>query len=240
VVEVAMGWKQGGVVGAVGLACALTACTGTVQPVVTAPPQVVAAPQRLPWPRKEVLDLALDAQSCGRRRGVVGGPTLTVIDYSLPSSAKRLWVIDMVRWRVLFHEYVSHGEGSGDAKWAFLFSNEEGSHQSSLGLFRTADTYYGGYGYSLRLDGLEPGVNDRARERKIVMHGALYASPWIVQRLGQLGTSHGCPTLPRETAPTVIDHIKGGTALFAYYPNAEWLARSEYLGCGGSMRVAAR
>lgn len=232
-----MRWKQGGVL--LGLACALTACVGRVDPVVAPPPQVAAAPPRLPWPRTDVLKLAVDAQRCGYRRGVVDGPTLTVIDYSLPSSEKRLWVIDMVRWRVLFHEYVSHGEGSGE-KWAVLFSNEEGSHQSSLGLFRTADTYIGGYGYSLRLDGLEPGVNDRARERRIVMHGALYASPWIVQRIGQLGTSHGCPTLPREVARTVIDQIKGGTAVFAYYPDDEWLATSAYLACDAGMRVAAR
>jgi hypothetical protein len=232
-----MGWKQGGVV--VGLACALAACMARVEPVVVAPPPVVARAPGLSWPREEVLKLAVDAQRCGYGRGVVDNSTLTVIDYSLPSSEKRLWVIDMLRWRVLFHEYVSHGEGSGE-KWAFLFSNDEGSHQSSLGLFRTADTYVGGYGYSLRLDGLEPGVNDRARERKIVMHGALYASPWIVQRIGQLGTSHGCPTLPREVARTVIDRIKGGSAVFAYYPNPDWLARSEYLSCGGGMRVATR
>jgi len=221
-----------------GLACAVTACMGRVDPVVVAPAQV-ALPRGLPWPRKEVLDLAVEAQRCGYRRGDVDGSTLTVIDYSLPSSEKRLWVIDMARWRVLFHEHVSHGEGSGE-KWAYMFSNREGSHQSSLGLFRTADTYVGGYGYSLRLDGLEPGVNDRARERRIVMHGALYASPWIVERIGQLGTSHGCPTLSREVARTVIDRIKGGSAVFAYYPDAEWLQSSAYLACGAGMRVAAR
>ena len=119
-----------------------------------------------------VIRMALGAAACAREAGaVINDRLLTVIDYSKPSTEPRLWVLDLARERVLFEERVAHGQGSGD-NYATRFSNLDGSHQTSLGLFRTADTYVGTNGYSLRLDGLEPGVNDRARDRAIVMHGA--------------------------------------------------------------------
>jgi hypothetical protein len=182
------------------------------------------------WPRPEVLDLAMRAYRCGADAGAFAGPLLTVIDYSLPSTARRLWVIDTVRQRVLFQELVAHGEGSGE-KYAVDFSNEPGSRQSSLGVFRTERVYHGGQGYSLRLVGLEPGVNDLALERRIVMHGADYVSPQAAAALGRIGRSWGCPALARGVHRRVIDRIRGGSALFAYYPDRDWFRRSRFLHC---------
>jgi hypothetical protein len=187
-------------------------------------------------PRPEVLDLALRAYECGHETGAIDGPLLTLIDYSLPSTTRRLWVIDVPRRRVLFHELVAHGENSG-GNFATAFSNREGSRQSSLGLFRTEGTYVGGHGVSLRLEGLEPGVNDRAMQRKIVMHGADYVDNDVVQALGRLGRSWGCPALPQPVSRRVIERIKGGSAVFAYYPDRRWLEQSRFLRCDG-VRVA--
>src|SRR5262245_13435988 len=190
------------------------------------------------WPRQEVMDLAMRAYRCGRDAGAFDGSLLTVIDYSLPSTEKRLWVLDVARNRVLFHELVAHGEGSGE-NYAVEFSNEPGSRQSSIGVFRTEDIYRGGNGYSLRLSGLEPGVNDLAMERRIVMHGAPYVSERAVNALGRLGRSWGCPALPSGATRRVIERIKGGSAVFAYYPDTRWLRTSRFLACN-VMRVASR
>jgi L,D-transpeptidase catalytic domain len=179
-----------------------------------------------------VLRLALNAATCARTVGAaVNERLLTVIDYSKASTEPRLWVLDLESERVLFEELVAHGRGSGE-NYATRFSNAEGSHQTSLGLFRTADTYVGTNGYSLRLDGLEPGVNDRARERAIVMHGAPYVSEGNIRTLGRLGRSHGCPALRPGIARQVIDTIKDGSLVFAYYPDRQWLNGSRFLnGC---------
>ena len=181
-----------------------------------------------------VLRLALDAVTCARETGRIdegGDRLLTVIDYSKASTQRRLWVLDLDRERLLFEELVAHGQGSGE-NFATRFSNREGSHQTSIGLFRTADTYVGANGYSMRLDGLEAGVNDRARERAIVMHGAPYVGTDSVRALGRLGRSHGCPALRPAIARTVIDTIKDGSLVFAYYPDKRWLSGSRFLnGC---------
>ena len=179
-----------------------------------------------------VIRLALGAATCAREAGaVLNERLLTVIDYSKPSTEPRLWVLDLEREQVLFEERVAHGQGSGD-NYATRFSNLDGSHQTSLGLFRTADTYVGTNGYSLRLDGLEAGVNDRARERAIVMHGAPYVSEGNIRTLGRLGRSHGCPALRPAIARKVIDTIKDGSLVFAYYPDRQWLDASRFLnGC---------
>ena len=189
------------------------------------------------WPRPEVLEIALQAHRCGSVAGLFEDSLLTVIDYSLPSTERRLWVIDLAHHRILFHELVAHGEGSGEM-FAVAFSNEPRSRQSSLGLFRTEDVYLGQHGESLRLEGLEPGVNDRAMERAIVMHAAAYVSPRVVTTYGRLGRSWGCPALDRTVSRQVIDRIKGGTALFAYYPDPQWLRESKFLRCGA--QVASR
>ena len=120
-------------------------------------------------------------------------------------------------------------EGSG-ANMATQFSNQDESHQTSLGLFVTGDTYVGKNGYSLRLDGLDKGVNDRARDRAIVMHGAPYVSEEFVKANGRLGRSWGCPAISAAVAKPMIDRVKGGGLVFAYYPDARWLKTSKYLG----------
>ncbi len=179
-----------------------------------------------------VLRLALNAAACARGTGAVANDgLLTIIDYSKASTEPRLWVLDLEREQVLFEELVAHGRGSGE-NFATRFSNAEGSHQTSLGLFRTADTYVGSNGYSLRLDGLERGVNDHARDRAIVMHGAPYVSEDHLRTVGRLGRSHGCPALRPAIARTVIDTIKQGSLVFAYYPDKQWLRGSRFLnGC---------
>jgi hypothetical protein len=168
----------------------------------------------------QALAAALDAVSCARSRGVSGrSDLLTLIDYSLPSTQPRFWVLDLETGRVLFHELVAHGAGSGD-NYAVDFSNSDGSRQTSLGLFLTGSTYEGSNGYSLRLRGLDPGINDRAEARAIVMHGAWYVSADQIRRFGRLGRSWGCPALAKSIAPRVIDKIKDGTFLFAWSDRA--------------------
>ena len=140
---------------------------------------------------------------------------LTIIDYSKPSTQRRLFVIDMKRHKLLYHTWVSHGRNSGELA-ARQFSNQLNSRQSSLGVYRTAETYQGKHGYSLRLDGLSPGQNSNARKRAIVVHGADYASPRHLRRYDKLGRSWGCPALPREQSRAIIDIIKGGSVIYAH------------------------
>lgn len=179
----------------------------------------------------EVLDLALDAVSCGVASGDLAvPPTLTLIDYSLPSTTPRLWVFDLGTGKLLFNELVAHGRNSGD-NMATRFSDAEESRESSIGLFRTADTYIGHNGYSLRLDGLEPGFNGNARERAIVMHGAAYVDAGVAKANGRLGRSWGCPALREAVARQVIDTVRDGGVIFSYYPDPAWLKASKFLNC---------
>ena len=180
-----------------------------------------------------VLALALAARECAVDSGEVEADSrLAVIDYSLPSTRRRLWVFDVDGGKLLHHELVAHGRGSGD-NYATSFSNQADSHQTSLGLFRTAETYIGGNGYSMRLDGLEPGVNDNARARAIVMHGAWYVDPAMAAKQGRLGRSYGCPALREQVARVVIDELKDRNLLFSYADNAAWLQRSRDFACSG-------
>ena len=182
---------------------------------------------------EDVLRRALTAHGFAVALGDVDGEnatTLTVIDYSLPSTERRLWVLDLDTAEVLFNELVAHGKNSG-ANRATSFSNESGSLQSSLGVFRTARTYEGKHGYSLRLKGLEPGFNDHAKKRAIVMHGASYVSEAFIAEHGRIGRSWGCPAVPVDVASAVIDVIEGGTLLVSYYPDEDWLESSQYLHC---------
>jgi hypothetical protein len=179
---------------------------------------------------RRVFDLALGAANCAVQSGAVPNPsTLTVIDYSKASAEKRLWVFDLHSRALLYEELVAHGKGSGD-RFATAFSNNPESHQSSLGLFETIDTYSGKNGYSLRLKGLDPGFNDKALARAIVMHGAPYVSEQVAKSLGRLGRSWGCPALRQAVAHEVIDTIKGNGLVFAYYPDQKWLASSRFVG----------
>jgi hypothetical protein len=182
-----------------------------------------------PGLRAEVLQMALDATGVAAKQGLIARRNLlTVIDYSLPSSQQRLFVFDLAAQKILFHELVAHGKSSG-GDIANFFSNEPGSEATSLGLFVTQETYIGHNGYSLRLRGLEEGVNDMAGDRAIVMHGAYYVSREAVRVLGRLGRSWGCPAVRSEIAEKLINTIRGGTAIFAYYPQKSWLSNSVYL-----------
>ena len=178
-----------------------------------------------------VLNLAMNAVSCGVASGdLTAPPTLTVIDYSLPSAHPRLWVFDLRSGQLLFRELVAHGRNSGDEA-ATHFSNLMGSRESSLGLFRTADAYVGHNGYSLRLDGLEPGFNSQARARDIVVHGAKYVDPAVAGASGHVGRSWGCPALREAVARRLIDTVRGGGVIFSYYPDPAWLTKSKFLHC---------
>lgn len=189
------------------------------------------APQATP----AALRLAAQALSCADPNA----ERLAVIDYSLPSTEPRLWVFDLHQHKLLFEELVSHGQGSGDAQ-AELFSNTPDSHQSSIGLFRTMNSYYGRNGYSLRLQGLEPNVNDLAFERAIVIHGADYVSDAFITQTGRLGRSHGCPAVREGVTYPLINSLKEDQYVFAYYPDAEWLATSAFLGCTAAAAQLAR
>jgi hypothetical protein len=183
--------------------------------------------------RPEVLELALEAYDQAEEGGFVRREVLTIIDYELPSYQQRLWTIDMMVGRVVYQEWVAHGMGKprgsgGTMEEALSFSNEKGTLKSSLGLFITAETYYGRHGYSLKLDGLEEGVNDKARERLIVLHGAQYVSEDRADdRL--IGRSWGCPAVRPGISQILIDAIKEGSVLWIYYPHDEWLGESEFL-----------
>ena len=173
-----------------------------------------------------VLSLAARAINCADP----DAERLAVIDFSLPSTERRLWVFDLKQPRLIFREWVSHGKNSGDAV-ASMFSNIPESYQSSIGLFRTMNSYVGSNGYSLRLEGLEPGVNDNAYDRAIVMHGADYVSQEFIERTGRIGRSHGCPAVRNEVAVPLINSIRDNQYLFTYYPDQRWLNSSAYLRC---------
>lgn len=180
-------------------------------------------------PEESILSLGISGhQKLVKENKIPEHKPLTVIDFSLPSSEKRMWIIDVTSGLVLHHGYVSHGRNSGDLM-ARHFSNVSSSYMSSLGFYLTAETYQGKHGYSLRLDGLEPGFNDKARERAIVIHGADYAKEEFIQATGRLGRSLGCPALPREEAKEVIDLIKENSLLFIYAKDARYLDESPIL-----------
>ncbi|MCD9088634.1 murein L,D-transpeptidase catalytic domain family protein [Stenotrophomonas sp. SY1] len=170
-----------------------------------------------------VLKQAASAMMCASSHDPVAPRRLAVIDYSRPSTQRRLWLFDLNTATLLDAEWVAHGRGSGD-NTPTSFSNRPGSYQSSLGLFQTGVTYQGGNGYSLRLEGLEPGINDLAASRAIVIHGADYVSESSIHSLGRLGRSLGCPALRRTVARRLIDELAGGQYVYAYYPDPAWLS----------------
>lgn len=190
-----------------------------------------------PSANPQVISMALSALDCALSDGMSPARNLTLIDYSLVSTQPRLWVFDLVTGKLLFHELVAHGMKTGE-KFARNFSNTNGSHQTSLGLFRTKETYIGANGYSLRMEGLEEGFNDKAMERAIVFHGADYVDLKLAQKLGYLGRSHGCPAVRRGIAKKVIDTIKGDQFLFSYYPDKHWLSASKFLNCPHNQKLA--
>jgi L,D-transpeptidase catalytic domain len=165
-----------------------------------------------------VISEAVSAMKCAQNNGVGrSADRLAIIDYTLPSRTPRLWVVDLKNKKLLFEEHVAHGRGSGDDVPS-AFSDREGSHQTSLGLYLTDETYEGGNGYSLKLHGLSKGFNESAMRRYIVMHGAPYVNPDAVSALGRLGRSLGCPAVRTEVAAPIIDTLKSGQFIYAHGP----------------------
>lgn len=163
---------------------------------------------------------------------------ITLIDLRKSGNEKRLWVIDLKNKKGLFHTLVAHGRNSGDL-YATKFSNKPNSHQSSLGFYLTGNTYIGKHGLSLKLEGLEKGINDQAKARAIVVHGAAYVSDGYIKKIGRLGRSFGCPAIPLEVHENLINLIAGGSGLFIYYPDKEYLQTSHYLYDNGTLATIA-
>lgn len=153
-----------------------------------------------------------------KERGVIKKNILTLIDFSLSSNSKRLWVIDLTSNTILFNSLVAHGRNTGE-EFASAFSNLNSSFKSSLGFYATGEIYQGKHGASLRLDGLENGVNDNARERGVVMHGADYVSESFIRDHKRLGRSQGCPAVPVELTNEIIQLIKDKSCLYIYHPS---------------------
>lgn len=154
---------------------------------------------------------------------------ISIVDFSQPSTRKRLYVIDLKRYKMLFNTWVAHGRNSG-REMATSFSNQESSYKSSPGFYVTQQTYVGGHGYSLKLQGMEKGINDKAYERAIVVHGAAYVNPSLIPAQGYIGRSLGCPAVPEKLATPIINTIKNGTCMFIYHPSPSYLERSSLLG----------
>src|ERR1700743_2651797 len=162
--------------------------------------------------------------------GAVPNPgILSIIDFSLPSTQKRLFILDTYSGKLLFNSLVAHGRNSGTLV-ATRFSNRRNSFMSSLGFYLTGEPFIGQHGYSLRLEGIERGWNDNAFHRAIIMHPADYVSEEHIRQWGYLGRSEGCPAIPEAFDQAIIDEIKGGSCLFIYAPNERYLRRSNVLG----------
>ncbi|MBI2785671.1 MAG: murein L,D-transpeptidase catalytic domain family protein [Legionella longbeachae] len=183
---------------------------------------------KAPQLNKNVLKLALTAYTNASKKGAVKKPVLTVIDYSLPSNKQRMWIFDVRNERLLYNTYVAHGKNSGANK-AKHFSNIESSKESSLGTYITKNTYIGHKGYSLNLQGLDKGFNDNALNRRVVVHGAWYVEPDFIKRAGRAGLSWGCPAIAQTLAKPIINTIKNGSVIFAYFPDKRFLSKSGYL-----------
>ena len=177
-------------------------------------------------PSPSALEMALTGYE--KLDSKIKNEVLTVIDFSLPSTEKRMWIIDPENGDILLHTLVAHGRNSGELM-AEKFSNTPESYQSSIGFYLTAETYHGKHGYSLRLDGLEKGYNDMARARAIVIHGADYATEAFAKSVGRLGRSLGCPALPSDLSKEAIDLIKDGSLLFIYGQDKNYLEKSSLI-----------
>jgi hypothetical protein len=169
-------------------------------------------------PSFESFSIALEGFYDLKEKGLVTKDILTLIDFSKSSNTKRLWVIDLQTNEVLFNTLVAHGKNTGE-EYANYFSNKAESYQSSLGFYATAEVYTGKHGLSLRLDGLQKGLNDKARERAVVVHGADYVSEAFIRNHKRLGRSQGCPALPVEMNEKIINVIKEKSCLFIYHPS---------------------
>lgn len=181
-------------------------------------------------PSHAVVGKVLKTIECARAYNLEQNNILTIIDYSLPSSEKRLWIYDLDKETLLFNTYVSHGINSG-AHLTEYFSNRNNSKASSFGVFNTEKAYYGRHGLSLRLAGLDKSFNDNAARRSVVMHGGWYVEENFIKRYGRAGRSWGCPAVPTELTKPIIETIKDKSFLVVYYPNENWFAQSKFLNC---------
>ena len=179
--------------------------------------------------QEEAFDLAYEGYYKLLEQGKMSKTdVLTIADFSKPSSEKRLFIIDMEEGKILFHTLVAHGRNSG-LIYATQFSNKPESNKSSLGFYLTMQTYYGGKGYALKLQGLEKGINDKAYERAIVLHGSDYVSSQFASSNGYLGRSLGCPAVPTKQTKAIINTVKNGSLLFIYHPTEDYKTKSTIL-----------
>lgn len=179
--------------------------------------------------KPNVVKLAIKAFNKAKKTGVnIKKPIITVIDYTLASTKKRLWVIDLSSKKILYISMVAHGKNSGE-NYTTSFSNRVNSLQTSIGLFLTKGTYFGHDGYTMRLEGLEKGFNDNAKDRLIVFHGAPYVNEKFASSFGRIGRSWGCPAVEKPLAKPIIDTIKNGSLLFSFYTHKQWLSESKFI-----------
>lgn len=177
-------------------------------------------PNSFELPQKESFSMALKGFFELKSKGLIHKEILTIIDFSLSAKTKRLWVIDLAKNIVLFHSLVAHGKNSGE-EFANDFSNKRDSHKSSLGFYLTGETYNGKHGLSMKLDGIEKGLNDNARTRGVVVHASNYVSEEYVQKTNRLGRSQGCPALPKNLSANIINIIKNKSCLYIYHPSLQ-------------------
>lgn len=190
--------------------------------------QVKILSAKAPSLNPEAIKLGLQAYNKVRQEGMDQQQLLTIVDYSKPSTERRLYVFDLKQNNVLFREYVAHGKNSG-GNVPTSFSNSPSSLKSSIGVFVTQQTYIGKHGYSLRVNGLERGINDMAASRAIVMHAASYVGADVASKYGRLGKTWGCFGVSPRAAGPIINTIKGGTVLFAYYPDRNYMRHSRFM-----------
>ena len=179
---------------------------------------------------RDIFNLAIKGLKKLDSDGKLNNPNIvTIVDYSQSSNKKRLYVIDLKNKKLLFNTFVAHGRNTGE-EYAKSFSNDEGSYKSSLGFYITEHPIIGSHtGFSLLIDGVEKGFNDHAVQRAIIIHAAEYATENFIKKYGRLGRSYGCPSLPPEMNKPIIDAIKGGTCLFLYNPNKDYISKSALL-----------
>ena len=174
----------------------------------------------LSLPRLESFTKALKGFYALQTKGKVKKDILTLVDFSLSSNVKRLWIIDLKTKTVLYNSLVAHGRNTGN-EFADSFSNQAESYKSSLGFYATGEVYQGKHGLSLRLDGLELGINDNARARAVVMHGADYVTESFIKNNSRLGRSLGCPAIPMKMTKAIINTIKDKSCLYIYHPSIQ-------------------
>lgn len=172
-------------------------------------------------PQMDCFKRAMEGFYALKQKGAIQKDIITIIDFSMSSTKKRLWVIDLASNTILFNSLVSHGMKSG-GEYATSFSNSQNSNKSSLGFYVTGETYIGKHGLSLKLDGQEQGINHNARARAVVMHGANYANPSILRSQGYLGRSQGCPAIPEALKNQIINTVKGKSCLFIFHPSRSY------------------